>query len=174
MPVVANDIKIRYSTKNGSAGNSLASNAADSLGKYMSTTDIADNIVGNLFRYIEPTESENGITIYRCFFIYNSNAGAYLNNATFDITGSNAAGGTVSFGKDPVGPIAYNSAAAQAASIANELAAPAGVTFTTAQIALGNLAANQCIAMWGRLVVPAGSGPVGGDYVTFQLNGETV
>jgi hypothetical protein len=50
MPIATSDIKIKLSTKSGSAGNSTAQgNVNNSLGKYISTTELVDNSLNNLY-----------------------------------------------------------------------------------------------------------------------------
>jgi hypothetical protein len=50
MAVLTTDIHIRMATTSGSAGNSTAPGAAGtSLGKYITTTDLVDNTLNNLF-----------------------------------------------------------------------------------------------------------------------------
>ncbi len=73
MPIVASDLKVRLSVKTGSAGNSTAQGDPNqSLGKYISTTDLTDNTLNNLF---DDVSGDDNLTLdveYRCLFIYNS------------------------------------------------------------------------------------------------------
>ncbi len=73
MAIVSSDIKFRLSTTSGSAGNSLSQgNPNSSLGKYMSTTDLTDNTLSNLYDDVSGDENAAGTIDYRCLFIYNS------------------------------------------------------------------------------------------------------
>ena len=72
MAVQASDIKARLSTQSGSAGNTTASTPADSIGGYISTTDLIDAAVENLFANVSAADAATGRTYYRCAFLYNS------------------------------------------------------------------------------------------------------
>lgn len=75
MPIVASDIKTRLSVTTGAAGGSTAqANPNNSLGKYISTTDISGTPLNNLFDDISGDENAAGTIDYRCLFIYNSHA----------------------------------------------------------------------------------------------------
>lgn len=79
MPIQSSDIKMRLSIKTGSAGNSLAqSDPNASLGKYISTTDIADNTLNNLFDNVTGDENALGDVEYRCVFFYNAHGSLTL------------------------------------------------------------------------------------------------
>lgn len=79
MPIQSSDIKMRLSIKTGSAGNSLAqSDPNASLGKYISTTDIADNTLNNLFDNVTGDENALGDVEYRCVFFYNAHGSLSL------------------------------------------------------------------------------------------------
>lgn len=53
MAITATDILFKFSVKTGAAGNSTAGTAGGSLGKYISTTQITDNTLNNLFDDVE-------------------------------------------------------------------------------------------------------------------------
>lgn len=75
MPIAASDIKFRLATTSGSSGNSTAQGTANnSLGKYMSTTDLVDDTLLNLFDAISGDENQALTVDYRCLFLYNSHA----------------------------------------------------------------------------------------------------
>ncbi len=73
MPIVAADVKFRLATTAGSAGNSTAqATPSNSLGKYMSTTDLVDLTLNNLYDDVSGDENAAGTVEYRCLFVYNS------------------------------------------------------------------------------------------------------
>lgn len=79
MPIVSSDIKLKLSIKSGAAGNSAAQGDPDaSLGKYISTTEIQDATLNNLFDNISGDENEAEESEYRCIFIHNSHASLTL------------------------------------------------------------------------------------------------
>src|SRR5437867_2173661 len=75
MPIVSSDIKVKLSIKTGTAGNqSSQSDVNQSLGKYISTTEIVDATLNNLFDNISGDENAALIVDYRCIFFHNSHA----------------------------------------------------------------------------------------------------
>lgn len=75
MPITSSDIKLKLSIKTGAAGNSLAQSDVDeSLGKYISTTEITSGSANNLFDDITGDENAASDVEYRCVFIHNSHA----------------------------------------------------------------------------------------------------
>ncbi len=167
-------MEFRLSTKAGSAGDSTASTAAASLGKYMSTSRLQGGALGNLFDEATGQEATDGSIDYRCFFALNDTAAPFTGVAW--IASQVAGGADVSIGLDPAGVTAENSASAQAAEIADELTAPAGVTFsvpTTEAVGLviGTLAAGECAAIWVKRRVPAGAHARARDGATLVVGG---
>ena len=179
MAIVAADIKKRFSVKTGAAGDSTASSAAASLGKYVSTTDITLATLNNLFRAITSDEAAVGITIYRCFFLLNDHATYTFTDVLVWIASQIAGGGTVSMGLDPAGAAPRGQAGAQAAEIANEETAPTGVTFSSpttegTALSIGDLAVDGCYAIWLKLVVPAGASALALDQAVLTVKGQTL
>lgn len=156
MAVQASDIKVRLSVTSGAAGNSVAQGSpVASLGKYMATTDLVDNVLQNLFASISAAEGVSGVTKYLCLFLYNSHATQTWQNAVVWLASQLAGGSDIAIGLDPAGAQTYNQAGAQAAQIASITTAPAGVTFSqptdqASALAIGNLAAGKCIGLWIR------------------------
>lgn len=155
MPIVSGDILVKLSVKTGSAGNTVVGTAAGSLGKYISTTQLTDNILNNAFDDISGTENAASTVDYRCIFIHNSHATLTATVMGVYISAEVALGANISIGLDPAGATALGSASAQAAEIATELSAPAGVTFSAptsyaSSLSIGSLAAGQVAAVWIR------------------------
>lgn len=75
MPIVSADIEFRLSTTAGSAGDSTAqADPNASLGKYVSTTELVDDTLSNLFDPISGDENAALTVDYRCLFVYNAHA----------------------------------------------------------------------------------------------------
>jgi hypothetical protein len=75
MPITNSDTHFRLSTTVGSSGNSTAQGDPNaSLGKYVSTTDLVDNTVGNLFSDVSGDDNAAGTVDYRCLFVFNNHA----------------------------------------------------------------------------------------------------
>lgn len=178
MAVSTSDIKRRLSTQSGAAGNSTASTPAASIGKYMSTTDITNATVENLFANISAAEAAAGKTVYRCIFIYNSHGSQDMTNGKIWIVSQTSGGGDISIGLDPAGAVTYNQAGAQAAIPANDTTAPSGVTFSTPTsegdaLSLGTIATGKCYAVWFRLVVPVDVAALNLDNVVYRVKGQS-
>jgi len=179
MPVAAADIKLRYSTKSGTQGNSTAGNADGSLGKYLSTTDIPDNQLNNLFDDVTGAENAASDVEYRCLFIYNSHATDSWLNVKVWIQSEVAGGASIAIAIDNIAASPANSSSAQAAEIANEDTAPTGVgafsspTTEGAALTVGTLAAGQCRAVWVRRSA-ANTSSLANDGATLRFRGDTV
>ena len=178
MAVQDSDIKVRLSTQSGAAGNSTASTPAASIGKYMSTTDLVDASVENLFANITAAEAATGKTVYRCVFVYNAHGSQTWQGVKAWIVSQIAGGGDIAIGLDPAGSVANNSGSAQAAVPANDTTAPTGVTFSqpTSEgdaLSLGNIVAGNCYAVWARLVVPPDVAALNLDDAIIRFKGQS-
>ena len=178
MAIQASEILFKYSVTTGSVGNSNAGTAAGSLGGYISTTQITDASLDNLFDDITGSENAAGQVDYRCFFVHNSNGSLTYQNAVCWIDSQVAGGADVAIGVDPTGATAIGNSGAQAATIANSTTAPAGVTFSTtatskgAGLALGNIPAGSCRAVWLKRTAN-NSAAQSNDGATIGVSGDT-
>ena len=175
--IVAGDIKTRYSTTAGAAGNSTAGTAAGSLGKYMSTTDWTGGSLNDLFDDISGAENAASTVDYRCIFIYNMNAANAYQNVVVWISAETAGGASIAIGVDTTAASANNNASAQALQIANETTAPAGVSFTSpitqgTGISVGTIPSTQVRAIWIRRTA-ANTVALSNDGVTLSISGDT-
>jgi hypothetical protein len=178
MPISAANMKLKFSVTAGAAGNSNAGNAAGSLGKYISTTELVDNTLNNLFDDILGSENAGGVVDYRCIFIHNADGALALQNAVVYLLSEVAGGANIAIGVDPTGPVAIGSASAQAAQIANETTAPAGVSFSSpttfgTALSLGTINAGQCRAIWIRRTA-TNSAALSNDGVTLRIQGDSL
>jgi hypothetical protein len=181
MPIIATDIKVRTSTVAGAAGNANAqATPGNSLGKYMSTTDIVDAVLNNLFPDMTGDENAASNVDYQCLFIWNNHASLTYQNVVVWCSAEVAGGANTSIGIDTTAASSNTSAAAQAVTIANKNTAPAGVAFTLATAAnskanglsLGSLAPGQVRAVWVRRTA-TNSAALNSDGVTLAIAGDT-
>lgn len=172
MPIIATDIVYRLSVV-ASAGDTTASTPAASLGDQVATTAITTATLHNLFDAVSGAEAAAGDIEYRCFFVLNNHATLTLQGATAQLTSQTAGGGTIAFGLDPAAVSAKGSASAQAATIANESSAPAGVTFNTTDQLIGDIPPGQVKAIWLRRTVTAGAAALNPDGVIMTVVGDT-
>ena len=177
MPIVASDIILRYSTTAGSAGDSTAGTAGGSLGKYVSTTEVATGANG-LFDDISGAENAASTVDYRCVFVLNNHATLTLQSPVVYLSAEVAGGAGIAIAVDNIAVSAKGSAGAQAAQIASETTAPTGVgafsspTTSGTGLALGNLAPGQVKAVWVRRTA-ANSSALNNDGVTLAVTGDT-
>lgn len=178
MPISASDIKVKHSVKTGAAGNSTAGTPSGSLGKYISTTELTDNSLHNLFDVISGDENAASDVEYRCIFIHNSHATISFDNVVIYMLSETASGASAALGIDPTAASAIGSAGAQAVEIANEGVAPAGVVFTVSDevgeaLSLGTIPAGQCKALWIRRTA-ANTAGMSSDGVVLRIQGESL
>jgi len=166
MAVAASDIKFYLS---GGASNAVP---AASLGGAISSTEInMVSTLNNLFDDVNDTEAAAGDTEYRCFYIKNTNATDALADAAIYISSNSPSADTaITIGLDPAG------VSGEATTIANEGAAPAGVSFSAAAnsgaaLAIGALAAGAYQAVWIKRVVDADAAAVASDPTTLRVTG---
>lgn len=176
MPIVDTDIVLRLSTTAGAAGDTTASSASASLGKYVSTTVWAPG-ANTLFDDVSGTENAASESEYRCVFVLNNHATLSMTLATVAVTAEVAGGAAVAIGLDPTATSAKGSAGAQAVTVANEDTAPAGVTFSTPTtdgtgLALGTIAPGQVKAIWVRRTT-ANNAAINGDGFTLGIFTDT-
>ena len=177
MPVLESDIVPKLTTKSGSAGATLTSTPAASLGKYVSITNVdLSTILNNIIRDITAAESAAGITIYRAIAIQNNSGTDSWTPTAWLPAGASSGGVSVAIGVDPAAASDKDSASAQGAEIANETTAPVGVTFSSpttsgGAISLGAIAVDFVKFLWIRVTVTPGSGPISPYAGTIRLQG---
>lgn len=179
MPIISSDIKFKLSIKTGSAGNSSAqSNVNNSLGKYISTTEITDNTLNNLFDDISGDENAASTVDYRCIFIHNSHASLTLQSPVIWLSAEVSGGASITIAIDNVAASAIGSSSAQADEIANETTAPSAVgafsgpTSKGTGLSLGSIPAGQCKAVWVKRTA-ANTAALNNDGVTLKVEGDT-
>lgn len=178
MPITSNDILFRLSAPSASAGNVNAqANVNNSLGRFISTTEIDNNTLNNLFDDITGTENAAESEDYRCIFILNNHATLTLYDTKVWISSEVSGGANISIGLDTYGATAKDSGSAQAVVIAAEDDVPEGIVFSaptdkTAGLSLGDLAAGECYAIWVKRTA-TDSLAKNDDGVTIKVEGDT-
>lgn len=178
MPIASGDILYKLSTTAGSAGNSTAqADPNASLGKYISTTSIVDATLSNLFDNISGDENAASTVDYRCFFVRNAHATLTWLSPVVWISAEVSGGASAAIGIDTTAASAIGASPAQALTIADELTAPAGVSFSSPTtkgtgLALADLPAGYCRAIWVRRTA-ANTSAKDNDGVTIRVEGDT-
>lgn len=166
MPIVASDIKIYLS----GGGSNTDPNAA--LGGAISSTQVTDNSLHNLFDKVSGSESAAGDVEYRAIFIKNTHATLTYQSAKVYIGTNTPDTDTtvdISVATETGSPIQ---------TIADENTAPSGQSFSApssqgAALALGDLAPGASKAVWIRRTVTAGAAAYSADSVVLQVFGDT-
>ena len=164
MPILASEIQFFKST-------AVGSDSIPSLGGAITTNQITDGLLNDLFDDVSAAESTTGRTEYRCIYIQNKNAGGLVLQLAELFIDTNAPNANVNcaIGLDPAG------ANAVATTIADEVTAPAGVVFTEpdslSQLALGDLAQDEFYAFWIRRTVSPGATASAADSLTLGVQG---
>lgn len=184
MAIVSTDLLIKLSTTAGAAGNANTSTPNASLGKYISTTQVVDATLNNLFDDVTGDENAANDVEYRCFFIHNNHATLSLQNAVVWITADVSGGANVGIGVDPAAATVIGSTPAQAAVSTDENSAPSPtVTFTNYAsgsavdtkargLSVGTIAAGSCRAIWVRRTA-ANTAALNSDGCTIRIEGDT-
>jgi hypothetical protein len=133
----------------------------------MSTTPLGNDAPVNLFRKITPAELENGVTLYRCFFLMNDHATDDMVDLGLWIGAEEGTGVEVWFAPDKntkTTPAPRGQAAAQVEEIADEFTEPDITGFQWSRYSdqaapwagPTPLSADDCIGLWLKLLIPAG------------------
>lgn len=176
MPIASSDVLYKYSIKTGSAGNSTASAASTSLGKFISTTQCSTGLNG-LFDDVSAAENAASTVDYRCIFVHNNHGSLTMQNTVVYLASETAGGTNIAIAIDNVAASAIGSASAQADQIANETTAPSAVgsfsspTTAGTGLSLGNIPSGQCRAVWVRRT--ATNSAAQADGVTLEISCET-
>jgi len=178
VPISSSDILFKLAVTTGSAGNTTAqANPNNSLGKYISTTQVVDATLNALFDDISGDENAASTVDYRCVFVHNNHATLTLQGPKLWVSAEVAGGADVAIGLDTTAASAVGASPAQALTIANELTAPAGVTFSTPTtkgtgLSVGDLGPGQVKAFWVRRTA-TNSAAINNDGATFSVEGDT-
>jgi len=167
MPIVSGDIKKYLSGGAANADKSL------SLGGAISSVEIVDDTLNNLFASANSTEADAGSTKYRAFFVKNTHATLTYTDSVVYISSNTPSGTTgvaIALADEAIGTSPIE-------SIANENTAPSGPTFSTADglgnaLSIGDLAPGETKGIWVRWIIDADTAAVL-DEMTIAFRGET-
>lgn len=152
MPILSTDIKFLLSWGNSN----IDPNAA--LGWIISTTEVTNNTLNNLFDDVSWSEHAAGSTNYRCVYVKNGSAETAYNVRIYIQSNTTAIDDTINIGKD-LAWVGNGTSTWVADTILNESTAPDPVvTFTTAvdyanAITLWTMTAGQVYWVWIKRIV---------------------
>lgn len=178
MPIVAADIKFKLSVNTSPGNTNAQADPNDSIGGYMSSTELVDATLNNLFDDVTGDENAVSDVEYRCMFIHNDHATLALQAPRVWISSEVAGGASVAIALDGTGvtPEAQ-SGTPQAERIADESTAPSGESFSAPTVkasglAPGDVAANSCFGLWIRRTA-ANTAALNNDGATIRVEGDT-
>lgn len=177
MAITAADILFKLSVAAAAGDTTAQADPNASLGDQISTTQITDATLHNLFDKVTGDDNAASDVEYRCFFVHNNHASLTWENVKVWISSETAGGASAAIGLDPAGVTAKGLGSAQAAVIANEDTAPAGVAFTapttkSTGLTIGDIAAGSVAAIWIRRTA-ANSAALDTDGVVIRCEGDT-
>lgn len=145
-----------------------------SLGGVISTTELVDDTLHNLFAKVSAAEALAGSTKYRALYIKNTNAASLTLQDIIAYISSQTTSGDTSIEIS----VATEVADATIQTIGDEDTAPTGQTYISATgVAegqdMGDLAAGSYRGVWIKRIVTAGATAYGSDEATIGCRGET-
>ena len=177
MPIASTDLLFKLSINTGPGNSTAQPNVNDSLGGFMSSTQVTDATLHNLFDVVTGDENALSDVEYRCIFIHNAHASLALQGAKVWISAEVAGGATAAIALDQTGVVTAGLTTAQAERVANENTAPTGETFSAPTtkatgLLIGDIAAGSVQAIWIRRSA-ANTAAVSNDGVTIRVEGDT-
>lgn len=177
MAITATDILYKLSVTAAAGDTTAQPDPNASLGDQISTTQITDASLHNLFDVVTGDENAASDVEYRCFFVHNNHATLAWQNVVVWLSAEVGGGAAAAISVDTTGVTAKGSASAQAKTVANESTAPATQTFTSPTtkgtgLSIGNIPAGSVAAIWVRRTA-ANTGAVDNDGVTIRCEGDT-
>ena len=178
MAITATDILFKLSVV-AAAGNTTAGTPTTSLGDQISTTQITDAELNNLFDDVSGDENAASDVEYRCIFVDNAHATLTWQSVVAWLSAEVSGGANAAIAIDDLAASPIGQASAQADVIADESTAPgAGVgafsspTTKATGLSVGNIAAGSCRAIWVKRTA-ANSAALDSDGVTIRCEGDT-
>jgi len=168
MAILDTDILIRLSGGAANADPNL------SLGGAMSSTNLVDNTLHNLFDKVTGPESTAGRTEYRCCYVLNNHGSLNLEGAVIWIDSETThTGANVQIALDGNG-LNVNAEG----PVASEITAPSGETFVEAAsvgaaLSLGTIPFGQKYAFWLKRIIGAGTLAKNNYSVVIKVKGDT-
>ena len=176
MAIGTADILYKFSVV-AAAGDTTAGTAATSLGDQISTTQITDATLNNLFDDVTGDENAASEAEYRCYFVHNNHGSLTWQNVVVWLSAEVAGGAVAAISVDTTGVTPKGQASAQAKAVADENTAPASQTFSAPTtkatgLSVGNIPAGSVAAIWVRRTAQ-NSAALNNDGVTITCSGDT-
>lgn len=167
MPIADTDLQYLLS------GGGVNADPDASLGGSISSTEVVDATLHNLFDIVLGAETSAGDTEYRCIYVKNNHGTLTLQGANIFINSQTPNADTsveVGLGTSTINGTEQ--------SVVDEDTAPIGVTWEAGvgaanTLVIGDLTPGQTKAVWIKRIVGVGSSAYNGDTVTIEFDGDT-
>jgi hypothetical protein len=176
--ITASDVLFKLSINTGPGNSTAQPDPNDSLGRFMSSTQLVDATLHNLFDKVTGDENAASDVEYRVFFVHNAHATLTWEAVYVWVDSQVSGGASVAIGLDTTGVVTATSASNQTvARPANENTAPSGISFSTPTtkaggILIGDIAAGSVQAVWVRRTA-ANTSAVDSDGAVVKFSGDT-
>lgn len=156
MAISASDVLQKLSVNTGPGNSTAQADPNDSLGRFMSSTQLTDNSLHNLFDKSTGDDNAASDVEYRCFFLHQAHGSLTWESVVVWISSEVSGGANLAIGLDTTGTVSATSASAQTvARPSDENTAPSGITFSSptskaAGLSIGDMTAGQARAIWVR------------------------
>ena len=156
--IVAGDIQFLLSAPMAASGYTMPGVPGNSLGAYVSTTQVITDTQDNLFTDLTGSQNAADQVDYQALFIFNTNTThTMLSPVAWLPAGLITGTCTLAIAADPTLPSSYTASGAQALAILNPLQAPAGISTWAAPssgssggVELSDIPALSVAAVWIR------------------------
>ncbi|MDX1407032.1 MAG: hypothetical protein R3330_02835 [Saprospiraceae bacterium] len=177
MAITATDILFKLSINSGPGDSSAQGDPNDSIGGYMSSTQITDATLHNLFDVITGDENAASTVDYRGFFVHNNHGSLTWQSVVVWLSSEVAGGADAAIALDGTGVVDDNSASQQMERIADEETAPSGESFSAPTtkgtgLAIGDIPAQDVQGIWVRRTANDTAAQAS-DGVTIRCEGDT-
>jgi hypothetical protein len=157
MAILPGDILYYLSAPAASSGFTSPGSVGNSLGKFMSTSQVNSGSLDDIFPDITPSQNAGLQVDYQCVFIWNNTQTGLIATQPYawiptQLYTPNLV--NMAIGVDPTPAAPFNAAFAQALTITSSFAAPANVTFVppsalyTSGVSLPDLPPTYAQAIW--------------------------
>jgi hypothetical protein len=180
MAITATDIEFRKSTNDGTPGpgdSEAGQGNDDSIGGFMSTTEITTATLHNLFDVITGDENAAESVDYRGFFVLNDHASLTWQGAVAWISAEEAGGADAAIALAQQGVVDRDSASVQMDRLADEETAPSGESFSAPTtkgtgLSIGDIPPDDVQGIFVRRTA-TDSAALDSDGVTISVEGDT-
>jgi len=147
-----------------------------SLGGVMSSTELQDGVLNNLYDNVSPEEASSGITDYRALDVYNAGDATSTSVSIFLSSETPSSDTSIDLGYDSAN--SPHASDASLPTIADETTEPTDGTnpisfshyTSSTKLSLPDIPAGQAVRIWVKRIVTAGATNMSGDNFTIRVD----